>query len=101
MCPCRIEVQSLITDKKLKMETKVENKQSSRNDGNTVLAVVLMSIGLWLFGSVITAGFITIVKSYDTALKNDDWFIMVMSIGWTMYCFCNGYLKYRSVKNYR
>ena len=83
------------------MEKKVENKQSTRNDGNTVLAVVLMSIGLWLFGSVITAGFITIVKSYDTALKNDDWFIMVMSIGWTMYCFCNGYLKWRSVKNYR
>lgn len=63
------------------------------NDGNTVLAVVLMSIGLWLFGSVIASGFMAIVKSYDTALKNDDWFIMVMSIGWTMYCFCNGYLK--------
>lgn len=83
------------------METKIENKQPSRNDGNTVLAVILMYIGLWLFGSVITAGFITIVKSYDTTLKNDDWFVVVMSFGWTMYCFCNGYLKWRSVKNNR
>ena len=76
-------------------------EKEKQTDGNTVLAVVLMSIGLWLFGSVIISGFITIVKSYDTALKNDDWFIMVMSIGWTLYCFCSGYLKWRSVKNYR
>jgi hypothetical protein len=81
--------------------SEVKNLSSSRNDGNTVLAVVLMYIGLWLVGSVITSGFIIIVKSYDTALKNDDWVIMGMSIGWTMYCFCNGYLKYMYVKNYR
>ena len=67
--------------------------QSSRN-GGTVLAVVLMSIGLWIFGSVIAAGFIIIVLSYHTAIKNK---ISLMSIGWTMYCFCNGYLKYRYV----
>lgn len=83
------------------MNKEFENKQSSHNGGNTILAVVLMSIGLWFFGSIAAAGFITIVKSYDPALKNDDWFIMVMSIGWAMYCFCNGYLKWRSVKNYR
>lgn len=79
---------------------KVASKRSSRNDGNTVSAVVLMSIGLWLFGSVITAGFIPIVKNCNTTLKNDDWLIAVMSISWTMYCLGNGYLKWRSVKKY-
>lgn len=73
--------------------------QSSRNKRDAILAVVLMYIGLWLFGSVIAAGFIAIVKSYDCALKNDDWSIMVMSIGWTVYCFCNGYLKWGDVRN--
>lgn len=79
---------------------KDETTTSSPNSADAMLAVVLLSIGLWLFGSAIAIGFITIVKSYDTTLKNNDWFTMVMPIGWTMYCFSNGYLKYKSVKNY-
>ena len=35
-----IVAQSLITNKKFNMETNVENKQYSRNDGNTVLPAV-------------------------------------------------------------
>jgi len=78
------------------MKTENENMQSSRN-GGTVLAVVLMSIGLWIFGSVIAAGFIIIVLNYHTAIKNEISLMSIGWIGWTMYCFCNGYLKYRYV----
>jgi hypothetical protein len=49
----------------------------------------------------ISAGFLTIVKNYDKALRNDDWFIIALSISWTTICFCNGYLEYKRSKNYR
>lgn len=69
--------------------------------GNVLLAVVLKHIGLFMFGSIISAGFLTIVKNYDKALRNDDWFIIALSISWTTICFCNGYLEYRRSENYR
>ena len=76
-------------------------KNETPTFGNVLLAVVLKHIGLLMFGSILSAGFLTIVKNYDKALRNDDWFIIVLSISWTTICFCNGYLEYKRSKNYR
>lgn len=65
------------------------------NDGKTDLAIVLMSIGLLLFGCSIILVVITIFRSYAPNSKIDGMLIAVMSIGWTMYCFCNGYLRWK------
>jgi len=67
---------------------------------NAIMAVVLMYISLWLLGIIILSGFIIVIESYDIALKNEKWFIMIISFAWVIYCFCNGYLKWLSVKNY-
>lgn len=75
-------------------------KNETPTFGNVLLAVVLKHIGLFMFGSIISAGFLTIVKNYDKAIRNDDWFIIALSISWTTICFCNGYLEYRRSKNY-
>jgi len=76
-------------------------KNETPSTTNILLATILMHLGLYIFGSIIAAGFITIVKNYDVALKNDDWFIMLMSFSWTIYCFCKGYLEYKRSINYR
>ena len=80
---------------------KLSTEQETPPNANVLLAVVLMHLGLFMFGSIIAAGFITIVKNYDVALKNDDWFIIAMSVSWTTYCFCKGYLEYKRSKNCR
>jgi|GEM_PF-3754712 len=73
-------------------------KTSSNNDA--MIAVILMYIGLWLFGVVIASGFMTIAKSFDPTLKNKPLLRIIMILAWDMYCFFKGYLKWLSVKNY-
>ena len=59
-----------------------------------ITLLVLKYIGLYIVSIIISAGFLTIVKSYDTALKSDDLFIIVMSISLSVICFSSGYLEY-------
>lgn len=73
--------------------------KNNESNCNTLIAVALMCIGMWLFGSVVTTVFITNPHTYDTALKNNDWFTIIISIGWIIYCFCIGYLKWKSIKD--
>lgn len=49
--------------------------------------IILKNFFLWLFGAFISSGFLTILKYYDSSLKNDNWFIGIMSISWGLYCF--------------
>lgn len=48
--------------------------------------IILKNFFLLLFGVCINSGFLTILKYYDSSLKNDDWFIILLTISWTLYC---------------
>jgi len=64
---------------------------------NNILATVLMNMSIYLIGTILIAGFLTIVKHYDQTLKNDDWTIVVLSTSWTTYCFCKCYMSVKDL----
>lgn len=75
----------------------LDNKPPGFND--VLLAIFLKYIGLFLYGQLISAGFMVIIKQYDTAIKNDDLFIAVLSLSWAAICCGNAYLEYYKTKN--
>lgn len=84
------------------MENEKSTNYKNGNDANRLLSVVLIKgVSLGLFGVGIIAGFLQIVKGYDTHLKDDDWSIAYISITWYAYIFAKTYVEWKSVKNCR
>ena len=75
-----------------------EFKKETQKHRIIFLMVFLKHLGLCLFGSVISAGFMYIVQQYDIEFKNDSPSVILMAISWSTYCTCQGYLEYNRVK---
>jgi len=78
---------------------KNDNLKTESNNNNVLLAVLLKYICLYIFGTIISSGFLTIVKNYDIALRNDHYVNFALLGCWTTICFCNGYLEYKRSEN--
>jgi hypothetical protein len=90
------------TKNKFDMKNKTSTKHENGNFAKPILSVVLIKgIALGLFGVFIIAGFLQIVKGYDSELSNDDWSIAIISITWYAYIFAKTYLEWYRIKNYR
>ena len=78
---------------------KNDNLKTESNNNNVLLAVLLKYICLFIFGTIISSGFLTIVKNYDIALRNDLGVNFSLLGCWTIICICNGYLEYKRSEN--
>ena len=79
----------------------MENKQIATSKNPMLIIVLIKGIALGLFGTCVTAGFLQIVKSYDSKLDDDDWVITMTSITWYAYIFAKTYLEWYRTKYYR
>jgi hypothetical protein len=57
--------------------------------------IIIKTIALLLLSTVMIAGFVTILKYFDTALKEDNYISILTSISTYIYITTSAYIEYK------
>jgi hypothetical protein len=60
--------------------------------------IIIKTIALLLLSTVMIAGFITILKYFDTALEDDNYILILTSMSTYIYIIASAYIEY-SIKS--
>jgi len=63
-------------------------------DEYKVMAIILKYVGLLVYGQMLNAGVIVVLKHFDPSVTYDSWYTNIVFFSWTTICINCGYLEY-------